>query len=302
MIALSTSWYSTERIDVRKMLEQVVACGVQGIEIGYNFTREQLRELEAQLPETKLTVVSVHNFSPAPDPVRGRFFTDLYRISSLQEPERLKAVEYTKRTIDTAQRFKARVVVVHAGTVESVTEDSRRLLQSYSRNAGTADEHYRLRAEFIKQRQATRKPYIDAAIKSLQEIMAYAKGLGIYIGLETRYYPNEIPNFEEVGELLALFYDQGMRYWHDMGHAEVNHRLGLAVHAEFLKRYASQLIGFHLHDVIDIHDHLAPFTGSIDFSFLKPYIGTDAIKVIEAHSPATVDQIKKAVEFLSNIP
>lgn len=299
MIALSTSWYSIDRFDVRKMLTEIKACGVDSIEIGYNFTRENLNELEKLLPEFGLKVLSVHNFSPAPDPVRGRFFTDLYRISSLNEDERRKSVDFTKQTIDTACRFGAQAVVVHAGTVESVTEQSRNLIRA-CHDLKQSDEAYKkVKEDFIALREKERGPYVDSAMRSLKEIMDHAFQAGIRIGAETRYYPNEIPNFEEVGFFLQAFYDKGLRYWHDAGHAEVNHRLGLSSHVAYLKSYGDYLQGMHLHDVIELHDHLAPFTGTIDYSFILPYLKPDVFKVIEAHSPATVDQVKKAVEFLS---
>ena len=299
MIALSTSWYSTERIDVKKMLEQVLSTGVSGIEIGYNLTSPQLKELQQALHNTSLKVVSVHNYSPVPDPVKGRFFTDLYRISSLDEHERSKAVEYSKRTIDTARQFGAGVIVVHAGTVESVTEQSRELYKLYRQGAGS-ELFTKSRDAFMQLRAVESKRYLENTVRSLDEITTYAVANGVLIGLETRFYPNEIPNFEEIRYLLGLFGGQGLRYWHDVGHAEVTSRLGLADHLAFLREYAHHLIGFHLHDVIDLHDHLAPFTGSVDYSLLQPYLKKDVLKVIEAHSPATVEQIQKAVEFLTH--
>jgi len=299
MIALSTSWYSIDRFDVRKMLTEIKLTGVDAIEIGYNFTRSQLDELQKLLPEFGLKVLSVHNFSPSPDPVRGRFFTDLYRISSLDEQERRLSVDYTKHTIDTACRFGAQAVVVHAGTVETVTEQSKTLIR-LCHDMKQQDEAYKkVLQDFISLREREKVPYIEAAMKSLREIMDHAFQSGIKIGVETRYYPNEIPNFEEIGFFLQAFYDKGLRYWHDAGHAEVNHRLGLSSHVAYLKSYGDYLQGMHLHDVIELHDHLAPFTGTIEYSFILPYLKPNVFKVIEAHSPASVDQIKKAVEFLS---
>ena len=130
--------------------------------------------------------------------------------------------------------------------------------------------------------------------------MRYAQAQGIKIGLETRYYPTEIPNHKEVGEFLNRYRGQGMHYWHDVGHAEVNSRLGITDHEGFLKSYGRDLIGVHLHGVDKLRDHHAPFFGDFDLNAVLKYFTKDTIKVIEARS-GTFDQLKKAVMQLKTI-
>ena len=139
---------------------------------------------------------------------------------------------------------------------------------------------------------------MKSVVASLKEVLAYAGSTGVKIGLETRYYPQEIPNIEETEYLLNLFKDKGLVYWHDIGHAEVNERLGIAAHNDYLKKFAEYLQGIHFHDLRGIDDHLAPFVGDFDFSKIAPYIQNNLIKVIEAHPPATRRQIKEAARRL----
>ena len=91
-----------------------------------------------------------------------------------------------------------------------------------------------------------------------------------------------------------------MYYWHDVGHAQINERLGIAPHLEFLQRYKSRMIGVHLHGMHETRDHLAPFDGDLDLNPLLPFFPKDMIRVIESRY-ASVEQIKAAVDILNSL-
>jgi len=57
----------------------------------------------------------------------------------------------------------------------------------------------------------------------------------------------------------------------------------------------------HLHDMLGCQDHLAPLQGKIDFAILKPYLKKSTLKVIEAHQPATAEELIKGSNFLSQL-
>jgi hypothetical protein len=93
-----------------------------------------------------------------------------------------------------------------------------------------------------------------------------------------------------------------MRYWHDVGHGEVNSRLGITPHSEYFKDYEDKLIGFHLHGVKGLRDHIAPFDGDFDLkTAVYPYLKKEHIKVIESGSMASLDQIRSAVKLLAEV-
>ena len=299
MLSISTAWSHKDHADGRQILAQIKETGIPVIELGYRLTHIQLEQIISLLNEFKLQVSSLHNFVPLPNDFPSlRHPSNYYRLSALDEDERRRAVVWTKNTIDVAVRVKAKVVVVHAGMIELPKELPERLIHLYKTGKAPTQEFQAVRMELITARQKARGPFIESVVKSFQEIMPYAQGKNILIGLETRYYPVEIPNCDEIGEFLSQFHKQGMYYWHDVGHAEVNGRLGIAAPTKYLDQYRDQLIGFHLHGVQGLRDHLAPFTGDFDLTKVFPYIKDHHIKVIESSSSATLDQIRSAVKLL----
>ena len=302
MLAISTAWNYKDGADGRQMLLGIKETGLNTIELNYRLSSAQVGQMVPALDELGLTVSSIHNFCPLPhDAPSPRHPSNYYRLSALDEDERRRAVLWTKHTIDLAVRVKAGVVVIHAGTVESVDDDCKKLLDLYKEGKVNTPEFQEVRANVIKLRREARSPFLDNVLGCLREIMPYAQKNNIGIGLETRYYPIEIPNYEEIGEILGQFQKQGMYYWHDVGHAEVNSRLGITPHTQFLNQYRDRLIGFHLHGVNGLRDHIAPFEGDFDLKSVFPYLKSSHIKVIESGSSATLEQVRAAVNVLSNI-
>ena len=300
--AISTTWNCNYRANIKEMLSEIKATGFDAIEIGYNFTSQRLKELISLIDTLGIKVVSVHNFCPLPpEVVLNRFPTDCYRLSSLDERERKRAVDYTKKTIDTACLVSSQSVVIHAGTVELKKEYTKTLLRLYNQGKLGTEEYQEAKEKLLADRETKRAAYLASVVRSLEEILSYAYTAGVKIGLETRYYPNEIPNIQEAEYLLDLFKDKGLVYWHDVGHAEAKERLGLTDHDDYLKKFADCMFGIHLHDLKGIDDHRAPFSGDLDFSKIIPYMGDGLIKVIEAHPPATPLQIKDAIKRFSQL-
>lgn len=296
MVAVSTAWNSKTKPDVKQMLLEIKEAGFNAIEINHHFTSERLEELITWSRALAIKIVSIHNFCPLPArPRLDRSTSDYYRLSSLDEDERKKAVEYTKGTIDTAQRLSVEVVVIHAGTVELLKDYGRKMIELYVSGKRNSVAFSELKREFIKEREDKKLPYLEAVAKSLEEILDYASKAKVKIGLETRYYPAEIPSFEEIGYFLKLFGDKGLFYWHDVGHAEASERLEFTPHVKFLKEFSGRMIGMHIHDIIGLNDHLAPFTGELDYSKIAPYLTNDLIKVIEVNSQVSARELEMAL-------
>ena len=200
---------------------------------------------------------------------------------------------------DLAQKVSSPVVIIHAGTIEIENDPTDQLRQLYAQGRTNDPEFQKMRQQLLTGRDKAKGPYVDAVVKSLQDVIAYARGK-IIIGLETRYYPVEMPNFEEIGILLKLFDANKLQYWHDVGHAEVNERLGIRPHEDFLKNYSNRMMGVHIHGVDGLKDHAAPFTGNFDLMKVTPFLNEKTIKVIESRF-ASFEELKIAVEKLSSL-
>lgn len=300
MLAISTAWNYKPDADIRAMLREIKDAGLEQLELGYRLTHAQTEELIRLLPEMQMKVLSVHNFCPVPyDEPSPRHPSNYYRLSSLDPKESAKAVEWTNRSVDTAVRVGAKALVIHAGTVELPDDPSPKIFELYRAGKQDTREFKELRSQLIKARQQVKRPYIETLKGTLAQVVAYAKKKNIKIGLETRYYPVEIPNYEEVGLFLDFFEKDGMGYWHDVGHGEVNERLGLCPPMSYLKTYGHRLIGWHIHGVKVLRDHHAPFDGDFDLDKVLPYMKPQHIKIIESHGLADLEQIKNAVKRLA---
>lgn len=300
MLAISTEWKYKKDVNLKQMLADVKSAGLSAIELGYQWLHPQLEELIPLLAQENVSVSSIHNFCPVPfDEPSPRHSSNYYRVSSVDEAERQKAVLWTQKSIDTAARVGAKVVVLHAGTVEAKGDLTSEFLHLARQDKRGTPEFSALREKLLKIRRDNRGPYIAALEKSFREILPYAQKKGIKIGLETRYYPMEIPNHEEIGYFLKLFFDQGLYFWHDVGHGEVNSRLGITSHMDYLRDYEKYLIGMHIHGIQGIKDHFAPFEGDFDLNSIKDFIKKAPYQVIESHSTASIELIQKAVLKLS---
>jgi len=301
MLSISTSWMD-EHGRIKEWLAKIKEMGFDAVELSYKVTEAQLMAAETVLGKLQLKVSSIHNFCPMPsDEPSGRHASNYYRLSAVDERERKQAVKWTNIAIDTAQRLRAGVVVIHAGTLDVEDERSPKLFGLYVDGQTDSDEFNNERERILKMREEKKGPYVDALKISLNEVMAYSQTKNVKIGLETRYYPLEIPNFDEIGYFLDLFGSKGMGYWHDVGHADMNARLGIKLHKDFLESYQDKLIGVHLHGIKGRRDHLAPFDGDMNLNELLPYFGPNVLKVIEAKPFASVDLMKTAVTKLQSL-
>jgi len=300
-LVLSTSWNAFRHNNAKKLLFEIKKIGFDEVELSFNLTSAMVEEALNSIGPLNMRVTSLHNFCPIPDGVsRQDALPDYFSMSSLNEEVRGLAVKYAKRTIEKASLLDAKAVVLHCGRVE-IPDRTVDLINLFKQNKKDSQESIRIKDEMLKEREALRLPFLENTIKSLEELSKYAQEKAILLGVETRYYYREIPTFEEIGIILNKLKGANVFYWHDVGHAQVMQNLGLANHKDYLEQYAGSMIGIHLHDISGCLDHKAPSTGELDYNLIKPYLKKETLKVIEAHHPATVRDIKKSKEFLTNL-
>jgi len=298
--ALSTSWNAFRHTHGKTILQEIKKLGFSKLELSFNLTEEIVAQIEQEIRKNrKFSITSVHNFCPIPDGFpREKALPDCYSLASCNEVERLQAVSYTKKSIDTALRVGAQAVVVHCGRVD-IPDHTRTLIDLYELGRKHSKEFLSLRDAMIREREVSVRSFLTRALRSLEELSGYAASHKIVLGIETRFYHREIPSLEEMRVIFHTFKNSWLRYWHDTGHAQVMEYLGFCRHTDYLEELGNEMGGIHLHDVTGCIDHQAPGVGELDFSLLKRYLKEETIKVIEPHHPATAQEIQEAKALLT---
>jgi len=173
-----------------------------------------------------------------------------------------------------------------------------RLYKLHDGGYAQTKEYSQAKEELVYQRTSQALPYLDAARKSLQELSEYSRQKGIMLGLETRFHPHEIPNMDEMAELLNEIAESLVGYWHDVGHAEVQQQLGFSLHEEWLSRFRDRMVGIHLHDILGISDHHAPGKGDMNWEMVAKYLPPGIVKVCEIGEWNDEEQMQGIVKFL----
>ena len=301
MFAISTAWFATKARSGTEIADRIRALGVHGVEVDYRVTEQMVADIEERLRRGELRVSSVHNPSPLPDWMeQSKASGDALKLSSTDEEERKGAVRLALRSLELAHRLGATAVVFHLGEVE-MDHQSDRFFELYKQGKINSPEADRLRREKLQERRAKRQRNLDAVLRSLEEINEAAARTGVLLGIETRYRYHQIPDLEEFGILFEHFQGGQLRYWHDVGHAQVHQALGFWSQDEPLKRYGHLLAGFHLHDCFGVDDHRAPGDGDVDWELLIPYLKPHVLKVMEIHPKVSPEQAEQGIAFLRKI-
>ena len=250
-----------------------------------------------ELVKTSIPISSLHSPCPAALSSKGVPATSL-SLSSLDESERGEAVGFTKKTIDLASKVGAKAIVLHMGEVPIDLGLEDKLHQLYNENQIKTEEYARIREELVYQRASRVFPYLEAAKESLRELREYSEQQKVMLGLEIRFHFHEIPNIEEMDELLKEAEGRWVGYWHDVGHAEVQQSLGFASHQGWLSRFSHRMIGIHLHDVLGVSDHHTPGKGRINWDIVARYLPQGITKVCEIGEWNEPKDIQGVVKFL----
>jgi sugar phosphate isomerase/epimerase len=296
-LSLSTSWNAYRHDNVKELIEELLEMNVQALELNYSMSEQKLLEIEKFLNNGIISISSVHNFCPIPQGFE-RGDGDLFLLCSEDKEERKKSVEYTLKTIEWAERFDAKAVVLHLGRITIpdpfvLQRNLSRLLKEGKRNS---EEYNKILEAMKHEREEKSKPCFEALVSSLDEIVGHLPK-GMKLGIENRYHYYELPSVEEVGILLKR-YGSSAGYWHDTGHAHVQEVLGFNSDHELLSNYGKDLIGLHLHDSVKVGDHIAPGTGDVKFELVRPYLNEDVIRVIELHSSVNKEAVLQGIKYL----
>ena len=290
---LSTMWAFNNFTDLNDFFSVTRQLGFQKVELNHQVDSAMLSRVSLD----HYLFSSIHEPCPADISTKELVERD-WLISSSIEESRLRGINAVKKSVDLAVQLNAPVVVVHCGTIPNVGNDEAKLRSLFKTGNKDTDEFQQIRDHFKQSRQALAGPRLQAVQKSLQELIKYAAKWGIKLGLENRYHYMDIPSIDEMEDLLNLAGADSLGFIYDVGHAQALDRLGFYPHEAWLERYASRMIGCHLHDVIGLTDHYAPGLGEIDFTKVAHFIPDDAFRTVEILPGNTLAQIRDGLEVL----
>jgi sugar phosphate isomerase/epimerase len=279
------------------MLQEIRELGFGHAELSHGIRISLLPGILEAVDAGEIRISSLHNFCPLPLGV-SRPAPNLYRFSSTDDRERENAYRHSVRTIETAVRVKAPLVVLHLGSVE-MRDYTEKLLELLGKDQRGSARYENLCAELLEKRERRKGQHLKHVTEMLHRLTEQAARYGIQLGVENREALEELPFETDCALLLRDFPEQTVWYWHDTGHAQIKENLGFIRHAMHVESLAGRLRGFHLHDVrFPGMDHMPPGAGMVDFAALKPFAKKDHIKVFEVHPAVPVEELKKGVAYL----
>jgi len=292
-VSLSTMW-------ARGRFRHMAGFTATARELGFTHVEPNTLVSPAMLNEllkTAVPISSIHAPCPAALSSRGVPASGL-SLSSLDASERMEAISFTNKTIDLAANVGARAIVLHMGEVPIDVNLRDRLYELHNGGHAQTREYRQAKERLVHQRRSVADSYVDAARKSLRELGKYSRQKGIMLGLETRFHLNEIPDLDEMAELLDEVSEHVAGYWHDVGHAEVQQQLGFSFHEEWLSRFKDRMVGIHLHDICGISDHQAPGRGNMNWEMIARYLPRGIVKVCEIGEWNDEEQMQGVIRFL----
>jgi sugar phosphate isomerase/epimerase len=305
-LSLSTCWCSARHSDGYAMVEEMVGLGFKRIELSHGIRMSLVPGILKAVEEGLVTISSVHNFCPLPGSVQHAA-PNLYEPSSKDEREKNLWWRYSMQTLDFAVKVHAGCVVLHSGSVRFFFRSQEAALEAWIEKSELAFNEWR-ESEALKQRRdrAMRKiakaatTTLPRVVANYQRLLPEAASRGLRLCVENREGLEELPLDDGHEAFLAgLESPDHAVYWHDCGHAQIKHELGLLDHREHLAAMAPRLAGFHLHDVSEEgKDHQMPGSGIVDFPMIAEFVRPEHTLVLELSPKLSEDDVRRSRDFI----
>jgi sugar phosphate isomerase/epimerase len=282
------------------MLREIRELGFEYAELSHGIRLSLLPGILEAVAAGEIKISSLHNFCPLPIGV-NHAAPNIFKFTSLDSRERENAYRHTLKTIETAARLGAAVVVLHMGCVE-MKDYTERLVEMAEDGLRESPKFERLCAEVADKREQRKERHVEVAYDLLRRLEDAAASKGVRLGIENREALEEIPFDSDFHFFFQEFNRPTVGYWHDTGHAQIKENLGFIHHATHLASLADRLFGLHVHDVqFPARDHCPPGAGTIDFAALKPYVRPDHLKILELNPNVPPEQVQQGYAFLKQV-
>lgn len=297
MLAFSTCWNNSRHADGEKMIEEIVNLGFNHIELSHGMTIAKLPGIRRAFKRGLFKCCGVHNSFPAPVEVMIDA-PDAYPYTSHRPADRQRALDMTLQSMETTAEFGAQYLVLHMGSVPMDPKKWTKKLTSMVSNGQFHTTAYsKAKIAMVKQREKVAPLYYHRAKETLAVLAEHAQTFGIQLAVESRSRYEDVPSEREMIQLQSTFIDHpAVGYWHDFGHVQLKHNLGLLNHNDWLSEMKPYIIGGHVHDVEwPARDHRVPFSGTLDYSTLLSHFPEKCPLVWELSSTRQSDDIAQAL-------
>ena len=297
MLSFSTCWNNSRHSEGEEMIDEILELGFNTMELSHGMTISKLPGIQRAYKENKFRCSGVHNYFPSPVEVMIDA-PDAYEFSSHRAYDRERAMEMSLRTLEIAAEFNASYVVMHMGSVPMPSKKWTKKLTAMVREGKQLTKDYaKTKIGFVKKREKIAPLYYQRAIEALEQLSEKAAELEIRLAVESRSRFEDVPSENEMISLQEHFKDNPwVGYWHDFGHVQLKHNLGLLNHDQWLEKMSPYLIGCHVHDVYwPERDHRVPLTGELNFKNLLRHIDPCKPFVWELSPTRKAEQIKEAL-------
>jgi sugar phosphate isomerase/epimerase len=190
MYSLSTCWNSARHIEGREMLREIRDLGFTHAELSHGIRMSLVPGILEAVEAGEILISTLHNFCPLPLGINYAA-PNLFKFSSEDRRERESARKHTLKTLEMAERVRAKLVVLHTGAADlgglfgkpDYTEKLERMVE-----AGQKDTpKYRKLLQEIEDRREKRKSApMQFAGDMIRELAEAAGAKGLMLGIENR--------------------------------------------------------------------------------------------------------------------
>ena len=282
------------------MLREIRDLGFDYAELSHGIRISLMPGIMEAVDAGEIKISSLHNFCPLPMGV-NHAAPNIFKFTADNPRERENAFKHTLRTIETAVRLKAPLIVLHMGCID-MKDYTDKLIDMVGEGKKDTPKYQKLCDEVIMKREEKKDRAMEYAYDMLRRLVEHAEPRGIKLGIENREALEEIFFESDYPLFLREFRSPSIVYWHDTGHAQIKENLGFINHAMHLESMGERLYGFHVHDVqFPGRDHCSPGTGMIDWASLKPFVKPEHLKVFEFSPGMSPEHAKSGAAHIKGI-
>lgn len=295
--AVSTHWNTFRHASGEAMIEEILALGVDAVELGYDLRADMVHGVKAMVQNGSVRVLSVHNFCPVPMGAH-RGHPELWTPASTDPRTRESAIKHITSTVEFAAEMGASVVVAHAGNVD-MSQMSRDLIEWCRTGRQYTPAYEKLKMKITMTRDKKVVKQLGYLRESIDRLLPELEKNRVMLAFENLPTWEAIPTEIELEKLLEEYNSPWLRSWFDFGHGYIRQNLGFINAERWVERLSPWIAGTHIHDVKPpAQDHVIPGRGTIPFDLYREFASRDIVRVLEPAPGADAAELKDAIAFL----